>query len=203
MSRNREYQKLLNSKRWKLLRAEYLRAHPLCEDCKAQGFIVAAVDVHHIVPVESAKSPAEMEALCFNVHGNNLRALCIPCHIRVHQEARSHSKEGHKQREDDQVCATRYPILMVHGVFFRDFKYFNYWGRIPEELEANGATIFYGNQPSADAVADEISASLQALMGPTDEPAPKAPAQHPQVETTTSKFANLKFGPNYDPTESK
>ena len=103
MSRNREYQKLLNSKRWKLLRAEYLRAHPLCEDCKAQGFIVAAVDVHHIVPVESAKSPAEMEALCFNVHGNNLRALCIPCHIRVHQEARSHSKEGHKQREDDRL----------------------------------------------------------------------------------------------------
>ncbi|MBE6980840.1 MAG: DivIVA domain-containing protein [Ruminococcaceae bacterium] len=60
-----------------------------------------------------------------------------------------------------------------------------------------------GKSDSTDAVADEISASLQALMGPTDEPAPKAPAQHPQVETTTSKFANLKFGPNYDPTESK
>lgn len=59
-----------------------------------------------------------------------------------------------KQRKDQQVCATKYPILMVHGVFFRDTKFFNYWGRIPEELEANGAKIFYGNHPSADSVAD-------------------------------------------------
>lgn len=68
-----------------------------------------------------------------------------------------------KQRKDDKVCATRYPILMVHGVFFRDFKYFNYWGRIPEELKANGATIFYGNQPSADAVADNAAVLAERI----------------------------------------
>ena len=79
----------------------------------------------------------------------------------------------------------------------------------PAEPEAGAAAAPFdyeqaeGKSDSADAVADEISASLQALMGPTEEPAPKAPAQHPTVETTTSKFANLKFGPNYDPTESK
>ena len=28
---------------------------------------------------------------------------------------------------------------MVHGVFFRDFRYFNYWGRIPKELKRHGA----------------------------------------------------------------
>ena len=33
-----------------------------------------------------------------------------------------------QSRKDEAVCKTRYPILMVHGVFFRDFKYFNYWG---------------------------------------------------------------------------
>ena len=51
----------------------------------------------------------------------------------------------------------------------------------------------------ADAVADEISASLQALVGTTEETAPKAEPQHPISETTT-KFTNLKFGPGYDPT---
>ena len=43
---------------------------------------------------------------------------------------------------------------MIHGVFFRDTKFFNYWGRIPKELTDNGATIYYGNQPSAAPTAD-------------------------------------------------
>ena len=51
----------------------------------------------------------------------------------------------------------------------------------------------------ADAVADEISANLEALVGTTDEQAPTAAPRHPQNETTTSKFANLQFGRNYDP----
>ena len=58
------------------------------------------------------------------------------------------------ERKEDAICATKYPILMVHGVVFRDRKYFNYWGRIPAELERNGATIFYGNHQSARSVAD-------------------------------------------------
>ena len=59
-----------------------------------------------------------------------------------------------KKRSKDKICKTRYPILMVHGVFFRDFKYFNYWGRIPGELEKNGATIYYGGHQSAASVED-------------------------------------------------
>ena len=57
-------------------------------------------------------------------------------------------------RKSEKICATKYPILLVHGVFFRDTKFFNYWGRIPKELEINGATIYYGNHPSAASVAD-------------------------------------------------
>lgn len=52
----------------------------------------------------------------------------------------------------DRICDTKYPILMVHGVFFRDFRYLNYWGRIPEQLELNGAKVFYGNQQSAASI---------------------------------------------------
>lgn len=58
------------------------------------------------------------------------------------------------KRIDKQICRTQYPILMVHGVFFRDFPKFNYWGRVPDELQKNGATIFYGEHQSAAAVAD-------------------------------------------------
>lgn len=53
-----------------------------------------------------------------------------------------------------------------------------------------------------DAVANEIAANLEALVGTTDEPAPKAEPRHPAVSDTTSKFTNLnlQFGRNYDPT---
>ncbi|MDR1209595.1 MAG: triacylglycerol lipase [Clostridiales bacterium] len=44
------------------------------------------------------------------------------------------------------ACRTRYPLLMLHGVGFRDFKFLNYWGRIPKTLMRRGATIYYGNQ---------------------------------------------------------
>lgn len=59
-----------------------------------------------------------------------------------------------EHRRNEQICKTKYPILLVHGVFFRDFKVLNYWGRIPKELEKNGATIFYGQQHSAASVSD-------------------------------------------------
>jgi len=55
------------------------------------------------------------------------------------------------------------------------------------------------NADSTDAVADEISSSLEALVGTTDDIAPKAEPRHPQSETT-GKFSNLQFGRNYDPT---
>ena len=55
----------------------------------------------------------------------------------------------------------------------------------------------------ADAVADEIASSLEALVGTTEDSAPKAEPKHPTESTTTSKFANLQFGRNYDPTARK
>lgn len=73
-------------------------------------------------------------------------------------------------RQAQQLCATKYPILLVHGVFFRDFAYFNYWGRIPAELETNGARIFYGNHQSAASVADsagELTARIQEILRQT------------------------------------
>ena len=62
-----------------------------------------------------------------------------------------------RQRKPQQLCATKYPILLVHGVFFRDYKWFNYWGRIPKELKENGAQVFYGNHSSAASIANSAA----------------------------------------------
>ncbi len=48
-------------------------------------------------------------------------------------------------------------------------------------------------------VVDEISQSVAAQVGTTDDPMPKAEPKHPASDTS-SKFANLQFGRNYDPT---
>ena len=55
----------------------------------------------------------------------------------------------------------------------------------------------------SDAVADEISQNLEALVGTTVDTAPKAAPKHPVNEATTSRFSalNLQFGRNYDPTQ--
>ena len=57
-----------------------------------------------------------------------------------------------EDRKTEMICKTKYPLLLVHGVFFRDYKYFQYWGRIPDELTKNGAVIYYGNHQSASSV---------------------------------------------------
>lgn len=49
-------------------------------------------------------------------------------------------------RVESKICGTRYPLLMLHGVGFRDLKYINYWGRIPGQLIKNGAKVYYGHQ---------------------------------------------------------
>ena len=75
-----------------------------------------------------------------------------------------------RERINKKVCATKYPIVLVHGVFFRDWKNFNYWGRIPEDLIMHGATIYYGNHQSADRVADcaeELTQRIKQIVQET------------------------------------
>ena len=74
------------------------------------------------------------------------------------------------KRKSEQICNTAYPILMVHGVFFRDSKLFNYWGRVPAELEANGAKIYYGNHQSALSIEDsarELAERIKTIVEET------------------------------------
>ena len=52
-----------------------------------------------------------------------------------------------------------------------------------------------------DDVAEQISRNMEALVGTTEDRHPKAEPRHPMNDSTTSKFANLQFGRNYDPTQ--
>ena len=82
----------------KVKRQVWQRASGLCERCKRDGiaergvpYITPGVDCHHKIPVESAKTEQEMERLAYDV--NNIELLCIPCHIKTHQEMRSHKAD--------------------------------------------------------------------------------------------------------------
>ena len=73
-------------------------------------------------------------------------------------------------RKESEVCSTKYPLLLVHGVFFRDLKFLNYWGRIPKELIKNGAVIYYGGQHSAGSVAfcaQELKEKIEKIVNET------------------------------------
>jgi 5-methylcytosine-specific restriction endonuclease McrA len=108
MSRDKNYQRLLNSPRWRKVKTQvWRRANGLCERCIREGkaagvpdgYITPGVDCHHIKPVESGRTVMEMEQLCYNPA--NIELLCIPCHIKTHQEMRSHTLEkvqANKQR---------------------------------------------------------------------------------------------------------
>ena len=103
MSRDKRYQKLLNSKRWaEVKRIVWQRAGGLCERCRREGLIRAGVDCHHKIPVESANpdDPQAMERLAYDV--SNVRLLCVACHIKTHQEMHSFDLENvqaNKQRK--------------------------------------------------------------------------------------------------------
>ena len=85
-------------------------------------------------------------------------------------ELESSKEEINEKRKDQQICKTKYPLVMIHGVFFRDSRKFNYWGRIPAELTKNGAEIFYGNHESASSVrksAEQLAARIKEVLKET------------------------------------
>lgn len=98
----------------------------------------------------------------------NLVMLMI-IYIKVRREADFESKKAilNNSRSAEKICATRYPILFVHGVFFRDSRLLNYWGRIPSELKKNGAEVYYGEQQSAlsvDASSEELAKKIEEII---------------------------------------
>ena len=58
---------------WKRIRDRYIRAHPLCEECRHQGRLNPAEEVHHILALSKGGGNEP----------DNLMSLCKPCHSRI------------------------------------------------------------------------------------------------------------------------
>ncbi len=85
----------------------------------------------------------------------NIILLLYMCHLaKIEYDHECYKVMVNAQRSTSSVCQTKYPIILLHGVGFRDFKYLNYWGRIPKELIKNGATIYYGHQEAWGTIED-------------------------------------------------
>lgn len=98
----------------------------------------------------------------------NLVMLMI-IYVRVKSETifETEKYKLNESRKNDRICATKYPVLLVHGVFFRDSRLLNYWGRIPAELEKNGAEVYYGEQQSALSIeqsSEELAKKIEEIV---------------------------------------
>lgn len=103
MARDPRYIKLIHSKEWRKLRAAKMAAQPLCEMCSRSGRLVFAEQVHHIKPVESARTTEGMRALMFD--NTNLMALCVRCHTEIHKQLGSHNPANQKDHNEQLIKA--------------------------------------------------------------------------------------------------
>lgn len=103
MAKDKDYQQLIHTRRWLLLRHQVLTEHPICERCEEAGILTPATEVHHVKPVESGTTKAEKRRLMYS--RGNLRALCHDCHVRTHTELGRSGKAATKARNAEQVAA--------------------------------------------------------------------------------------------------
>lgn len=72
---------------------------------------------------------------------------------------------------ESRNCCTKYPVLMIHGVGFRDLRWPLYWGRIPAAIASTGTVLFYGQQDCWARIEDNarsIKARIRQILDETD-----------------------------------
>ena len=96
MAKNEIYKKLIHSNRWVQLRHKVISSHPLCVMCERNDILTCATEVHHITPVETALTQAEMSKLMFDEC--NLMPLCHACHTSIHVQEKKGTKTERRRR---------------------------------------------------------------------------------------------------------
>ena len=101
IKQQKDKQEIYNSREWKELRIAKLRStNGLCEECMKHGIVTAARCVHHIVPIETARTKDEMRRLAIDCGLQGLKALCFACHARIHKEMGSNTAKIVRQRAE-------------------------------------------------------------------------------------------------------
>jgi hypothetical protein len=100
---------IYNSREWKELRIAKLRStNGLCEQCIKDGeaagipggYIRSATCVHHVVPIETARTKDEMRRLALDCGLNGLMSPCQSCHAKIHKELGSNTAKIVHQRAE-------------------------------------------------------------------------------------------------------
>ena len=127
-------------------------------------------------------------------NAKNSDALIAEENARVEEAKRAASEKIQKIEEQIKACAQTLAQIREAN-------------RPAPVKAASGNTEMYDFDKDAapavdrtEAMADEIASNLEAMMGTTEDSAPKAEPRHPVNDTTSRKFENLQFGRNYDPT---
>ena len=103
MAKDEDYKRMVHTTRWLTLRKAVLTRHPVCESCEKDGRLTPAVEVHHIVPVETALTYMEKQNLMFDPH--NLMALCHNCHVSIHMSMGKGTKANARERSREKADA--------------------------------------------------------------------------------------------------
>ena len=72
---------------WKKLRAHFILLHPLCEQCKSEGRLTPAEEVHHILPLANGGTNDDC----------NLKALCKSCHSKITMSSTNTRQNSHTE----------------------------------------------------------------------------------------------------------
>ena len=179
--RRPEHQALFNSREWQeIKRYTFHRTGGLCERCieegkehgrkigdeklANEGWIWPGVDCHHIIPWETGRTMDEVKRLFFD--RNNIRLLCIPCHIKTHQEMRSHTKEKVKENK----ARARQRFMEVNDPKFasereQDDAFISHAEREQSRTECN-----YGAKADAYLKNLEEQAKMEDIIYPDEDP---------------------------------
>lgn len=102
--------RLINCERWRRLRMRVLSSHPTCVMCEREGYVRAATEVHHVVPVETAFTLREKSALMYDP--GNLMPLCHGCHYAIHfamRKGTTRERQARLQKSVAETIAELYP----------------------------------------------------------------------------------------------
>lgn len=99
MGRNKDYRKLINTRKWQKLRHQALiKTNYLCAVCLENDITTPATEVHHIAPVETGANLLHMKQLCYDP--NNLLPVCRECHKNEHIKLNSYTKNEVQKRNE-------------------------------------------------------------------------------------------------------
>ena len=93
--------KFYNSTKWQKLREDFIKLHPLCEQCLSEGKVTAADQVHH------KRSPFDYKAGTINwelgLDPDNLESICAYHHGLEHGGGENHKTPEQILQELDNL----------------------------------------------------------------------------------------------------